>query len=52
MVNKIVTVPKADTLGSRFGLCTCGIMQTKNSGAVVAKSSKVPGFNMDNVMPY
>jgi hypothetical protein len=52
MVNKNVTGPKADTLGSRFGLCTCGIMQMDSVPcihmAAVAKSSMMPGFNMDN----
>ena len=47
---------EGDTFGSRFGLCSCGVMQTDAVPcihmAAVVKSSKVPGLNMGNIMPY
>ena len=56
LADHTVTVPKEDTFGSRFGLCTCGVTQTDAVPcihmALVTKSSKVPGFNMGNIMPY
>jgi hypothetical protein len=51
----VVFIPKEETLGSRFGSCTCGVPATEGIPClhivVVAKSNVIPGLTRVNTMP-
>ena len=52
----MVIIPVEETMGSRFGTCTCGKPKTDGVPCrhmvVVAMSSKIEGLTRIHIMPY